>query len=160
MVGPLVGERECTLGVGCVVSVAGYRLDASNQIVALSSGTCGSPNASVVTATWDKVNPNSTVNGSGSTYDLGTPSEGVAGSYFRLCWAHNPSMIADFKYEIDGDFELAGPFVGELNCTLGISCAMPVTGYRLAASNKIVAISSGACGDAAAVVVTDTWDVS
>ena len=32
-----------------------------------------------------------------------------------------------------------------------------VEGYELAASNRIVAISSGACGDADAEVATETW---
>ena len=130
----------------------------TNQIVAISSGECGDPNAEVATETWNISDPNATApNGTNATYDFGVPTVGVAGSYFRLCWGHDPMSIGDFKFEIDGSAELAGRYVDDLECTLGIRCLMPVEGYRLAPTKQIVAISSGKCGDPNAVIANETW---
>ena len=130
-----------------------YRLTPTNKIVAISSGRCGDANATVANETWDIESAYRTdVNGSNASYDFGLPVLGVAGSYFRLCWAHNATNISDFKFEIDGSAELAGPYVDDLECTLGLQCLMDIEGYRLAPTNKLVAISSGRCGDANATV--------
>ena len=89
-------------------------------------------------------------------YSFGTPVLGTPGDGYRLCWSHDPeSAPGDYKYDIsrttDGGatpFELVGPNPGDLECTLGEPCAVQVTGHRLAASNKVVPILSGACGGA------------
>ena len=68
--------------------------------------------------------------------------------YYRLCWGHDPANLSDFKFELDGLAELVGPFLGDLECTLGLPCVLHINGYGLAPTNKIVAISSGMCGHA------------
>ena len=30
-------------------------------------------------------------------YALGTPVSGTPGSFYKLCWAHDPSDISDYK---------------------------------------------------------------
>merc|ERR1719506_2679780 len=98
--------------------------------------------------------------GPGEMYDMGTPLVGVPGSYFKLCWGHAPTTgaLEMYNIEIDANGDLAGPDVGDLlECTLGIQCEVDLTGYGLALTNGIVALSSGSCGDADAVVATNTW---
>ena len=43
-----------------------------------------------------------------------------------------------------GRFGLVGPLTTAMECTLGLACALQVGGYRLSATNRVVAISSGA----------------
>ena len=40
--------------------------------------------------------------------------------------------------KVDGDFELVGPFVADLGCTIGQDCSTTLLGYRLAESNQMV----------------------
>ena len=42
----------------------------------------------------------------------------------------------------DAEAELVGPFTREFECTLGLPCAVVVSGYRLASTSAIVAIHS------------------
>ena len=44
-----------------------------------------------------------------------------------------------------------------LACTLGLQCDVSLDGHGLETTNKIVAISSGECGDASPTVDTQTW---
>ena len=55
--------------------------------------------------------------------------------------------------------ELVGPFVREMACTLGLECSVSLSGYRLNATNKLVALSSGECGDANATYANETWGI-
>ena len=85
-------------------------MEPTNAIVAISSGDCGDADAVVANETWGKEYANRThVNGSNASYALGTPRVGVAGAFYRLCWGHEPAMLADFNVEIDASAELAGP---------------------------------------------------
>ena len=45
-----------------------------------------------------------------ATYFFGTPTVGVVGRHYRLCWAHNPRDHTDHKFQVDGNATLAGPF--------------------------------------------------
>ena len=51
-------------------------------------------------------------------YVLGTPTRGAPGAFYKLCWAPEveEGALADFKVQIDGDFELVGPEPAELAC--------------------------------------------
>ena len=56
--------------------------------------------------------------------------------------------------------ELVGPEQADdlLLCTMGLACAVQLTGHDLVDSNSIVVISEGDCGDADAVLAPETWD--
>ena len=61
----------------------------------------------VANETWDIVSPYAThPNGTNVSYEFGTPTVGLAGMFYRLCWAHDPSDLGDFKVEVDGDADL------------------------------------------------------
>jgi hypothetical protein len=80
---------------------------------------------------------------------LGTPkheSWGAPGAFYSLCWGHAPSSLADYNFEIDGSFGLAGPNQGNYSCTLDVPCYVNVTGFSLAMSNKLVMGAHGLCG--------------
>ena len=61
---------------------------------------------------------------------------------------------------MDSSAELRGPRVQDLDCTLGRPCGVFLAGYGLAETNALVAISSGRCGDADAVLANETWNRS
>ena len=160
--GPDVADFACTLGEPCQFQVTGHDLHTTNRIIVITSGNCGDSEPVVASQTWGSAFGHAmseTIDGIASaTYSLGTPVVGVPGDTYKLCWAHDPSVLSDFNVMIDSDAELIGPNVGDLlECTLGQQCAVSISGYNLADSNAIVAISSGACGDADAVVATNTW---
>ena len=103
-------ELSCTLGLRCSINLTGYRMEPTNAIVAISSGDCGDADAVVANETWGIEYANRTHgNGSNASYALGTPLVGVAGAFYRLCWGHDPAVLADFNVEIDASAELAGP---------------------------------------------------
>jgi hypothetical protein len=160
LVGPFVREMECTLGLPCQLSLSGYRLNATNKLVAISQGRCGDATATFANETWgiaNATNVSRDVVGN-STYDFGIPLVGLAGSFYRLCWGHDPQSIEDFIVELEPDVELVGPFGREFECTLGVACSVFVEGYRLAPSNGLVLVWNSSCGDANAIVANDTWE--
>mgnify|MGYP001974337240 CR=1 FL=1 len=42
-----------------------------------------------------------------ATYPFGLILDGVPGTLYRACWAHAPNSLADFRFELDPDAELA-----------------------------------------------------
>jgi hypothetical protein len=156
LAGPNTRLLECTLGIKCSVALEGYRLGTTNRIVVITNGTCGQENATIDSATWVGVNATDVSNTS-ANYTFGTPTVGLAGSHYRLCWSHNASNVRDYNVEIDSSADLAGPFVRHLDCTLGLECALTLEGHRLSASNRLAVISSGACGDSNASIANATW---
>jgi hypothetical protein len=80
-------------------------------------------------------------------YELGTPTAGAVGAIYKVCWAHSPTHMSDFRVTLDAAAVLNGPTPGDIfECTLGLPCQVQVSGYGLEASNAIVAISDGTCG--------------
>merc|ERR1719201_2184650 len=65
--------------------------------------------------------------------------------------------MSDFNVQVDGGAELVGPFVRDLDCTLGLVCSAVLSGYRGRSTNSLVIISNGTCGDADAKVANETW---
>ena len=65
--------------------------------------------------------------------------------------------MKSFLAEVDGDAELIGASPIDVDCTLGVPCNVVLSGYELAFANGLVILSSGECGDADAVVATETW---
>merc|ERR1719183_2233480 len=121
------------------------------------NGTCGDQQAAVASETWTTKNATSLANDTlSANYTFGTPTVGLVGSFYRLCWGHEPLSIEGYNVEVDGSAELAGPFVRALNCTLGLECHVTLDGYRLNARNRMV-IVNGTCGDQLAVVANETW---
>ena len=51
LVGPHADNYNCILGLPCLLEIGGYRLASTNQIVAISSGLCGDPDAVVANET-------------------------------------------------------------------------------------------------------------
>jgi hypothetical protein len=93
-----------------------------------------------------------------SFYDFGIPvangygtrssdRRGIAGTHYRLCWAHEPSQLSDFKFEVDRDAELVGPYIQDFLCSLGLNCTFTLEGSSLASTNKLVLLHEGECGD-------------
>jgi hypothetical protein len=116
-------------------------LAASNAIVAISSGECGS-STDVAIQTW---NATSSVD---DMYPMGTPKVGLPGPHYKLCWGHDPETLEDYNIEIDPDFGLAGPYTGEFICSLGTKCRIELTGWGLDTSNHLSLVSGGKCGEA------------
>ena len=81
---------------------------------------------------------------------------GLAGAFYRLCWAHEPASLADFAVEVDSSVDLAGPFVRTVECTLGLECLVMLEGYLLSSTNRMVLVN-GSCGDPDAQVANETW---
>jgi hypothetical protein len=168
LTGPLVGERQCTLGVNCEIVLEGHGLESTNAVVVLSEGTCGDTNAVVdwvATQTWTAVRADTD---DFFTYDLGKPVFGLAGGGYKLCWGSNPQAVdpisrdtpavgpehqqvlmnlADFNVEIDPDFGLVGPYRGEFECDLGAVCRVTISGWGMEENNKLVMVTGGFCGD-------------
>jgi hypothetical protein len=160
LVGPEAGDLLlCMLGLVCDVTVDGYDLASTNGIVALSEGSCGGSDAVVATNTWTFASPPSSVDGTTSSYTFGEVTEGVPGSFYKLCWGHDPgTVLAAYNVEIDSAGDLLGVDLQDLDCTMGLPCRVTLTGYGLSSSSKLAAVSEGGCG-ASAVVAEATWDM-
>jgi hypothetical protein len=89
-------------------------------------------------------------------YSFGTAVAGSVGSDYKLCWAHDPTQLSDFKVELDASGRMAGPIPDDLACTLGLSCGITVSGHHLTSTNDVVVISAGSCGDASPTVAVWT----
>ena len=112
LAGPYARDIECTLGLECLLLLEGYRLSTGNRMV-LVNGTCGDPQAVVANRTWTTANATSlATEGLSANYTFGTPTVGVAGSFYRLCWGHEPVSIEDFNVEVDASTDLAGEASG------------------------------------------------
>ena len=140
LAGPVARDRACTLGLECFLLLEGYRLSAGNRMVVVN-GTCGDPQAVVANRTWTMANATSlATEGLSANYTFGTPTVGVAGSFYRLCWGHEPISTGDYNVEVDAIAELAGPFIRDLECTLGLECLLSLDGYGLSAGNRMVLV--------------------
>jgi hypothetical protein len=65
----------------------------------------------------------------------------VAGNHFKLCWAHEAghnAALGLFRFELDGNFEIHGPWRRDYTCTLGIACVITLEGYGFSDTNKLV----------------------
>jgi hypothetical protein len=83
-----------------------------------------------------------------SFYDFGKPIVGVAGSFYRVCWGHDPKSIAEYRFQVDYDFTLVGPNVDNVECTLGVPCNIEVEQVGWYWSTGVVVLLNGSCGDA------------
>ena len=148
LLGPEQAAYSCTLGIPCILSITGAGLTASSRLALVGSAGCGS--ADVVS--WASV-AEAAVASTAAVYMLGTPLAGTPGSSYSLCWSHVERALEDFVVAIDPGFVLAGPHRGSFHCALGDlgGCAVLVAGRGLAPASGLVALSSGACGDADAV---------
>jgi hypothetical protein len=71
-------------------------------------------------------------------YSIGTPTAGAVGAIYKVCWAHSPTYMSDFRVTLDATAVLNGPTPGDLlECTLGLPCDVEVSGYGLEASNPL-----------------------
>jgi hypothetical protein len=150
LAGPWIGDHRCTLGVECVSELSGYRMNSSNRFI-VTAGYCGDANATMVPAFGTLEPASVSTNLSWMNVSFGTPLAAAPGAAYRLCWAHSPMNMSDFRVEVDGDFELTGPATSDFSCTVGSTCVVRVAGYNLQAHNKLVMGAMGECGDPAMV---------
>ena len=88
-------------------------------------------------------------------YTFGTPLAGEVGMLYRLCMGWNAGNESDHLMEVQGEFELKGPIDTDMACTLGLPCNVSFDGVGLAATNRIVVLSQGECGDKVPEYVDD-----
>jgi hypothetical protein len=146
--GPFMDNWNCTMGIQCEIVVDGFGLVDTSSIVALSAGDCGAEDAEVAADQWqDAVVAARADDGSQSTYDLGRVVRGLPGPIYKICWAHNPLSLADYKVELDTDFGLKGPYRSDHECALGHPCDVPISGWAFEDFNSLVLVHGGECGD-------------
>ena len=75
-----------------------------------------------------------------SRFNLGTPASGLPGKTYVACWSHNPLEDTDFLVTIDPEVELHGPFVSELECTLGVACSLELSGVELGTDYGLIVL--------------------
>jgi hypothetical protein len=68
--------------------------------------------------------------------------------------------MAAFNVEIDDVVALVGPDTLDAECTMGLQCDIPVTGYNLDAGSSLLIIpGDGACGSNTAAAIS-SWDAT
>jgi hypothetical protein len=77
---------------------------------------------------------------------LDTPVVGPPGKFFKLCWGHEPADKTDYKFMVTNTATLAGPFLTNFECTLGMPCRVTLRGIDLQVTNAIRLIT-GRCDD-------------
>jgi hypothetical protein len=139
--GPSTQNVDCPLTTSCVVQVGGIGLASANKAKVTSGPACSS--AAAVPTGYAGASFDVAASGvSYSEFNLGTATTGVATSGFRLCWASDTS----YTFEV-GSFQISGPFVGAVACTLTEACSLQLSGVGLASSNVVRILESGsACG--------------
>jgi hypothetical protein len=150
LAGPWTSDHRCTLGVECVLDLSGYRINSSNRLI-VTAGYCGDANATIVPAFGTLKPASVSTNRSWMNVSLGMPLAAAPGAAYRLCWAHSPTNMSDFRVEVDNGFELTGPATSDFACTVGTSCVIRVAGYNLQTHNKLVMGALGECGTPAMV---------
>lgn len=148
--GPTQGPHDCTMSMSCSVQLTGTGLASSNKVLIIeSSSGCGQENPTVASfpGLQNPKQAEATVVG---RFDLGIPGEGTPGTAYSICWAHNPTSLADYRVTL-GVFTMSGPNEDDVvHCTYGLSCVATVTGHGLASTNElIIAALSDDCGQAA-----------
>jgi hypothetical protein len=138
----------CTMGLACEVPLSGQGLNATNAIIAITSGNCGDDAPTIADATWTPTSRTADVSGQTFSFSLGTPTVGLPGDHFKLCWAANPQKLNDFRVELDDVFSLVGPYTNDYTCSLGTNCQLRLSGWGLSQPNELVVILGGECGDA------------
>ena len=98
----------------------------------ISAGECGDADVEVVEIVRTI---NITANMTQANYSL---LSFLPGDMYKLCWAHEATVIGDFAVEIDASMELVGPYRTDVACTQGQPCELSLQGYGLASSNSLV----------------------
>ena len=126
-------------GARCELSLQGYGLESSNSLAVISAGECGDADVEVVEIVRGN---NITANTTQAKYFLANFTTGAAsflpGDMYKLCWAHEATVIGAFAVEIDASMELVGPYRTDVACTQGQPCELSLQGYGLASSNSLV----------------------
>lgn len=127
--GPDTATFTCYIGSNCDLSITGYGFEADNELVIVygpfdqingagSSGAgCGDAyftpldGAGVMPASL--AYPATTYNNTHAFYSIGQ-AFGAVGDHYKLCWAHDPSVIIpaalpQFKVTVNARFNLAYP---------------------------------------------------
>lgn len=97
-------RSECTLTHPCVVKLNGFGLSAQDQLVLILQGTCGGADA--VPSSMNYAPLATDADGSNASYILGTPTFGVIGDFYKLCWGFGPTQLSEFNVEVDDNFSL------------------------------------------------------
>ena len=148
--------------------MTGWRQREEDRLIVQSGGTtCGSGDPVAWTGVdFPIVAQITATDGTEAVYFLGTPTSGVPGNEYVVCWAYEPLSNANYLVTLDSVGELVGPDVAELTCTMGNGCDFSLSGYQLGTSYQMVVLESGNCGDTDAVIAdwgssfTTNWAAS
>jgi hypothetical protein len=149
----------------CRLGLYGYKLAAGNGILLISSGNCGDADAVPAVGTSNPAFFAAELvhrGGSKVTVDYGVFTD-LLGDHYKLCWAavaDSTTPVEDYNVEIDYEFDIIGPELTPLACTLGVQCDIDVSGFGVGTANALVVISSGSCGGNDMVVANNTWTVA
>ena len=143
---PNVGNEDCTLTEACSLQLSGAGLADTNKLrIIASSDNCGGAAVVGVTSITGLSGTTSvTTGGTSNVYAVASSqiTAGVHGSGYKLCWAHNPSGNADYKFEV-GTFTLKGPAAADFTCPLTDACSIQLSGTGLANTNNVKVQGSG-----------------
>lgn len=93
-------------------------------------------------------------------YTFGTPVVGLPGDFYKLCWSHEGGGLEKFNVEIDDVVVLVGPNTLDAECTMGLSCALSLTGHLLEPLSSLLIIPGGdECGSESVSAIA-RWDAN
>ena len=114
LVGPTNADEDatnaffCTLGLACALTLSGHALTGNDAVGIFAGAGCAGTLAS-----WagSAVAVRGTLVGDTAVFAFGTPTSGVAGNAYRVCWAYEPVSLAtvNFRVVVDGTGSLEGP---------------------------------------------------
>ena len=87
-------------------------------------------------------------------YGFGVLGAASTQKHHRLCWSQASAAVEDFNVEIDGEFDVIGPFLGDYACTLGLHCTFQLSGSGLTGDNGLL-VSSSRCGSSQAPLTSN-----
>eukprot|EP00927_Polykrikos_kofoidii_P059542 TRINITY_DN54693_c0_g1_i1.p1 TRINITY_DN54693_c0_g1~~TRINITY_DN54693_c0_g1_i1.p1 ORF type:complete len:1437 (+),score=197.20 TRINITY_DN54693_c0_g1_i1:182-4492(+) len=146
---PLIPDIvECTMSLFCTIRLTGIGLQHTNSIqIVKKPRTCLTVRDEDVANLAGIPNPQGPSADDAWRYDMGWLGSGLPGGNYWLCWAHDPSVMNDFRTTL-GTFRLLGPHVidgaGSTNvqeCILGRPCEVTVEGEELTEGNKILIVN-------------------
>ena len=146
MLGPTVGNEQCTLTETCSLQLSGVGLADTNKVrIIASSDSCGGGSVVGVTSITGLSGTTAVATGGSSdVYAVASSAitAGVHGSGYTVCWGHNPSANTHYMFEV-GTFTLNGPVAENFECPMTVACTIQLTGTDLANTNKVKVQASG-----------------
>ena len=146
MLGPTVGNEQCTLTETCSLQLSGVGLADTNKVrIIANTEACGGGSVVGVTSITGLTGTTAvTTGGSSDVYAVASSAitAGVHGSGYTVCWGHNPSANAHYMFEV-GTFTLKGAAAEDFTCPLTDACSIQLSGTGLANTNNVKVQGSG-----------------